>query len=78
MRFFHTLWTKPATIYNRCGASNILTKSIWYYALSYLYVRKTFPNAKIVADRFHYVRIFAECLRKCRLDTCASLNNDIK
>lgn len=35
-----------------------------------------FPNAKIVADRFHYVRIFAECLRKCRLDTCASLNND--
>ena len=35
-----------------------------------------FPNAKIVADRFHYIRIFAECLRKCRLDTCASLNND--
>lgn len=48
MRFFHTLWTKPATMYNRCGTSNILQKSIWYYALSYLYVRKTFPNAKIV------------------------------
>lgn len=35
-----------------------------------------FPNAMIIADRFHYVRIFTECLRKSRLDTCASLNND--
>lgn len=66
MRFFHTLWTKPATIYNRCGASNILTKSIWYYALSYLYVRKTFPNAKIV---LHTDNLGAELLSDIGYDS---------
>lgn len=34
-----------------------------------------FPNAKIIADRFHYVKLFSECLRRCRLDTCSDLEN---
>lgn len=35
-----------------------------------------FPNASIIADRFHYVKLCSEHLRRCRIDTCASMTNE--
>lgn len=39
-------------------------------------MHRLFPNASIIADRFHYVKLFCECLRKSRIDTCSSLKDD--
>ena len=38
-------------------------------------MKSLFPNADIIADRFHYVRLFGDGLARCRIDTCASLTN---
>lgn len=35
-----------------------------------------FPNASIIANRFHYVKLFGECLRRSRLDTCSSMKDE--
>ena len=34
-----------------------------------------FPNAEIIADKFHYVKLFNECLRRSRIDTCSSMKD---
>ena len=34
-----------------------------------------FPNADIIADKFHYVKLFNECLRRSRIDTCSSMKD---
>lgn len=36
-------------------------------------IKSIFPNATIICDRFHYVKLFRECLTKSRLDTCVNL-----
>lgn len=39
-------------------------------------MKRLFPNASIIADRFHYVKLFRECLKRSRLDTCSSLEDE--
>lgn len=39
-------------------------------------MQRLFPNASIIADRFHYVKLFGECLKRSRLDTCSSLKDE--
>lgn len=39
-------------------------------------MRSLFPNAEIIADRFHYVKLFSECLRRSRLDICSSMKDE--
>lgn len=34
-----------------------------------------FPHATIIADRFHYVRVFGDGLRRSRIDTCSTMKN---
>lgn len=38
-------------------------------------MHRIFPKAVIIADRFHYVKLFSEGLRRSRLDTCSSLDD---
>lgn len=38
-------------------------------------MKSLFPNAVIIADRFHYVKVFNEGLTRCRIDVCAKLDN---
>lgn len=38
-------------------------------------MKRLFPNASIIADRFHYVKLFRECLKRNRLDTCSLLKD---
>lgn len=34
-----------------------------------------FPHATIIADRFHYVRVFGDGLRRSMIDTCSTMKN---
>ena len=38
-------------------------------------MKSLFPKAMIIADRFHYVKLFNESLSKCRVDTCSKIRN---
>ena len=39
-------------------------------------MKALFPNAVIICDRFHYIKLFREHMNRSRIDTCNTLSND--